>query len=163
MTRILPVKATLGFTEMGRKLEGRILATLDAEGAAFYEAVRRELASLANVYEKPDAIGCAKTDVTVTFEDGEEYRANLEVKHPSRGDCDCDLSAHATYFQQFMSGRMRESLPAHLTAQQYDMLMARYGEETRAGLAKWRDEYAWTDSEVAEALAGRPVPAGPGA
>lgn len=144
--RVLPVKAEVTFTEAGDQY-ARVIA-LGSLGS-FWTQCRMGLTGIASRGEKPDAEGYAKTDVRITFEDGHHYDARLDLKHPSRRDNDCDLSAHILHHVATYSGQTR---PPHIDAKRFlHLLNASGGPERVRGYVDFRATYALTDAECEEA------------
>lgn len=151
MSRIIPDTITIKFSEMSSSLEGKVIARYATDGAFIYERAYLTLMSLARHYEKPDGIGYAKTDVEVKFADGESWTARLDIKHPDRGDHDCDVPRHVIEFLEFYAGRVPDDkLPEHLTPEGYRKFLSMHASQ-RPDLERWLDSYAWTVAHIAEA------------
>lgn len=64
--------------------------------------------------------GYDKTDIKVTFEDGETYSGRVDLKHFSCDDNDTDLAKHIRDHVLFYTG---EHKPVWMTAAQYDQAL----------------------------------------
>ena len=98
------------------------------EGPNVWERASRYARHLAQY--SPESIGCYKTDFKVTFADGNEYQGRLDIKSTGPGTYggnDTDVAAHVRQFCTFYGNRHKpETLPSHITPEQYQSILGRY-------------------------------------
>lgn len=92
------------------------------EGPGLWERARKYAKHLADY--SPESLGCYKTDFKVTFADGHAYEGRLDIDGSGR---DVDVAEHMRRFCTFYGNRHKpETLPSHITPEQYQVIMRRY-------------------------------------
>ena len=131
-----------------KRFKGRRAGTFEAANRILHD-----MAFACRLDGLGENMGCYKTDVKVTWEDGTEYGARIEMTPNYCQDRDWTLEAHIRQFATCYSGRLTEDkMPSHwedrgrTRAQTYEMLMSRVDEEHRAFYGKILDAYALSDA-----------------
>ena len=127
------VKIEIGFSESPEvNPNGEVFEGLDC-----WEKAQKRLNAIAAATPE-DLLGYHKTDITITFEDGEAYEGRLDIKHIHSENADHRLAKHIRHFFHFYTRRWK---PFHLTNEQYLEILSRHTKVEIAALEIWMGRY----------------------